>query len=70
MSVVSNENPIKIVASDLDGHPIGTGSQAQCFLEENAKRAACKGKLLYLCNLGRHHVDVAEYSRVWVSQLI
>ncbi|MGY2575621.1 Cof-type HAD-IIB family hydrolase [Vibrio sp. C8] len=58
MSVVSNENPIKIVASDLDGTLLAPDHKLSAFSKKTLKELHAKG-FTFIFATGRHHVDVA-----------
>ncbi|MGG5574226.1 Cof-type HAD-IIB family hydrolase [Vibrio diazotrophicus] len=58
MSVVSNENPIKIVASDLDGTLLAPDHKLSAFSKKTLKELHAKG-FIFIFATGRHHVDVA-----------
>ncbi len=58
MSVVSNETPIKIVASDLDGTLLAPDHKLSAFSKKTLKELHAKG-FTFIFATGRHHVDVA-----------
>ncbi len=58
MSIINNENPIQIVASDLDGTLLGPDHKLSHFSKQTLQELHAKG-FTFIFATGRHHVDVA-----------
>ncbi|WP_047048886.1 Cof-type HAD-IIB family hydrolase [Vibrio mexicanus] len=58
MTTASNETPIRIVASDLDGTLLGPNHQLSEFSKETLKSLHDSG-YTFIFATGRHHVDVS-----------